>query len=434
MRLVSCVLLAAAAPLLAQTPADSLTKLAAMESAAGADADALFKAASFAQQCGLGTEWRRLLTRTLAANPQHEAAHKALGHVKHDGRWMSAAKAEILAQRAAGKEFVGGMWVAAAEADDARRGVFRFAGELVSRDEYLALTSGRVRHPRTGELIDAGDLEKAKNGLFPGDGKWVDEAEANRLHSRANTPWILRTKSCLVVSTMPLKEIEAQASQYVDDAHDFALSLLGQHLVPSHRPVVMLVGTADRFRDLGNQIGGASSAYGAFLAEGAAQIAGVGSVRPAVALMDKNWGVYYLKHAVGLAVAHAYAAQLPGWLTLGVGAYTERFYSREIAAWFGQQYLAAGGLTELEKWFGAATITPEMDHQAMGRQLFQAGLLLAFAQHGRNAEAKKQLDAVCQGLLSGDSKQLAIAVAAFEKGLVTQAAAVRSYLDSLTRG
>jgi len=419
----------------AQKPDDAATQLATMETAAKNDVAALLRAANWAEEHGLPTEARRLLQRVLQLAPDDQTANAAVGNVRYEGRWMSPEKAEILKNRAAGMVSVGGIWVPEAEAEDARAGVFHFGGERVGRAEYLDLRAGKVRHPRTGELVAAADAEKAKNNLFPdGRGGWIDEAAANNLHANLNTPWILRTKSTLIVSTMPLKEVEQQAQQYVDDAYDFALGVLGAVATPARRPVLLLVGTSDQFRDLGNRIGGPSSAYGAFLAEGGLILPGVGRVQPAVALLDPNWGVYYLKHAVGLAVAHAAGGgSLPAWFVSGTGSYTERFYSPDIANWFGKQFLAAGGLLDLGTWFRSFVITGDMDNAAMGQQLYQAGLLLAFCRHGGDAGAAKLLDEVGRAVAAGDGDAVTAAVAALQTGLVQRAEPVRDYVKALTR-
>ncbi|HLU39628.1 MAG TPA: hypothetical protein VK081_09590, partial [Planctomycetota bacterium] len=334
----------------AQNGADDI---AAREAAAKDDVAALLQVAEAARERGLLTEWRRILQRVLTLAPDHEAANRAVGNVNYEGRWMSPEKAEILRNRSEGLVSVNGVWVKEAEAEDARAGVFHFGGERVTKAEYLALRAGKVRHPRTGELIDAADLEKAKNNLFPdGQGGWIDEAEADRRHADLARPWVLRTKTCIVLGSMPLKELEQHAHQYVDDAYEFALTVFGIDVQPVERPVILLVPTADRFRAVGDQIGGPSSAYGAFLAVQPMSVPGLGAQVPAVALLDPNWGVYYLKHAVGLAVAHRIGENmLPEWVITGVGSYTERFYSREIANWFGKQFLGAGGLIDLSSWF-----------------------------------------------------------------------------------
>ncbi len=420
----------------AQAAKDPAAELSALETAAKEDVAALIKVADWARGQGLLTDSRRLLNRVLAIAPDHDGANEAVGNVKHAGRWMSAAKAEILKNRAAGLVPVEGLWVTEVEADDARAGVFHIQGERVGRAEYVQLKAGKVRHPRTGELIAATDLEKAKNNLFPdGQGGWIDEAEANKRHASPSLPWVLRTKTTTVVSTMPLKELEQLAQQYADDAHDFATSIFGAGGPVGPRPVVMLAPTSDQFRQLGNDIGGASSAYGAFLAERVLNVTGLGAVQPAVALVDPNWGVYYLKHAVGLAVGHGKAGgSVPAWLAIGVGSYTERFYSPEIASWFGKQFLGAGGLIDLKGWFTSFGITGDMDHNQMGQQLFQAGLLVAFCKHAGDAGAAKLLAAVGDSLAAGDQKAATGAVAALEKGIQERADAVRAYLKALTQG
>lgn len=428
-------------PVSAQPPASPDTesavmgRLAEMEKAAKNDIAAITKAAAWAKEQGLHTEWRRLLNRVLQLAPTNDAANQAIGNVKYDGRWMSPEKAEILTNRVAGLVAVAGVWVPEAEVEAARAGIFHFKGERVTKAEYLDLRAGKIRHPRTGELIAAADMEQAKNNLFPdGKGGWVDEAAANTLHSRLASPWVVRTKSMAVVSTMALEDIEQYAQQHVEDAYDFAIGLFGVSPQPTRRPVVMLVATSDQFRQVGDQIGGATSAYGGFLAENTISVPGLGNIRPAVALLDPNWGVYYLKHAVGVAVAHAIAANsLPAWWVSGTGSYVERFYSAEIANWFGKQFLAAGGLMDLAGWFRGFRIDGDMDNDAMGQRLFQAGLVLAFCRHGGDAALAKLLDAVGGALSQGDAEAVTSAVAAVEKGVEERGEALRAYLKTLTR-
>src|SRR5690606_30663479 len=101
------------------------------------------------------------------------------------------------------------IWVAPEEVDDARQGIFHHEGQKVSHNEKLALQAGKVRHPRTGELIDASDLEKAKSGYFPlRDGKWGDQKEANTYHEEISRPWLVRTQSAQILSTLPIETIE----------------------------------------------------------------------------------------------------------------------------------------------------------------------------------------------------------------------------------
>lgn len=423
-----------AIPLGAQKSVDPATELATLEKAAKDDVAAILQVADWAKQHELQTEWRRLMQRVLQLAPSNDVANQAVGNVKHDGRWMSPEKAEILKNRAAGLVAVAGVWVPESEAEDARAGVFHHGGERVTKAEYLELRAGKVRHPRTGELIASADLEKAKNNLFPdGKGDWVDEAAANKLHASLGSPWVVRTKSALVLGTMPIKDVEQYAQQYVDDAYDFALALFGRAAQPNRRPVILLAGTSDQFRDLGTQIGGPSSAYGAFLAEGTINVPGLGNVQPAVALLDPNWGVYYLKHAVGVAVANALGSGLPPWIVSGTGSYAERFYSADIANWFGKQFLAAGGLMDLPGWCRSFGIDGSMENAAMGQRLFQAGLLLAFCRHGGDAATGKLLDDLGTALAQSDLDAIKAAIAALEAGIEQRAEAVRGYVKTLTR-
>lgn len=416
---------------------ESAPDLAAREAKAGNDAAALFAVAEWAKGQGLTTEWRRLLTRVMAVAPQHEGAHRALGHVQFDGRWMSPAKAEILRQRQEGRVLVNDVWVREEHADDARLGIFHADdGQVVTRVELAALRAGRVRHPRTGELIDGSDLEKARNNLFPdGEGSWVDEAKANQAHKSVSNPWVVRSQHCTLVSTLDLAAIE-QNKDYADGAYELASALFGGATPPpTRRPVVILAASAAEFRSFGEQIGGPGSAYGGFLAESPTQIAGVGTRIPAVALMDENWGAYYLKHAVGVAVADGLGrSSLPGWMVTGVGGYTERFYSAEIANWFGKQFLGSGGLLEIGSWFGNFAIHGDMGPEAIGANIYQAGLVLAFCRHGGDATATAAIDSLSEAMRGGDANAISEAAGKVQEVLSTRSNAVRSYLETLTRG
>lgn len=63
--------------------------------------------AKWAEQEGLPTRARAHWRRILTSRPDDAEAHRALGHVKHEGRWMSPEER----QRALGKVRYGGEWV-----------------------------------------------------------------------------------------------------------------------------------------------------------------------------------------------------------------------------------------------------------------------------------------------------------------------------------
>ncbi len=215
-------LLALLAPATAQAEkieraSDVLKKeLKAKEAAAKKDPEALCAAAAWAAEKGLGAESKRIYEAVLKIKPDHPKAHEALGNVLHEGKWVAKKELEerrkqaLLAEMAAkGLVDVDGIWVDKADVDDAKRGVYRHDGEFVTKAEKLALTTGKVRHPVTGELIDQQRLEDAKAGNFPlGGDAWGDEAKADEHHANpAKEPWVFRSSFVTIVSRMPLAKV-----------------------------------------------------------------------------------------------------------------------------------------------------------------------------------------------------------------------------------
>lgn len=77
------------------------------------DADALFDLALWCRKEGAETLARELLEEVLALEPEHAGAHRAFGHVREDGRWMT----EPEARRARGEVQFRGRWMPREEAE-----------------------------------------------------------------------------------------------------------------------------------------------------------------------------------------------------------------------------------------------------------------------------------------------------------------------------
>ncbi len=130
------------------------------------DAAALMALAEWAREQGLTRERKTVLRAVIAADPEHVAAHKALGHVRVDGEWMSKQDA---ARAKADRE----------AADKRAKGMVRYKGEWVTREEMEAREKGWVK---------VGDkwlpLEEANRarGLVKIGEEWVpaEEADARR--------------------------------------------------------------------------------------------------------------------------------------------------------------------------------------------------------------------------------------------------------------
>lgn len=430
----------------AQRPTDLKKELTTRETQARNDVTALLEVAKWAKEQGLAADATRIFQKILKVDPENAAANEALGMVQFDGKWMPKEKARILMKRAQEAEFaakglvnVNGIWVEKDEVADAKRGVFRHDGEIVSKADKQALLEGKVRHPRTGQFVDAADAGKAQTMFPAGDGRWMDEERADSFHSDPNRPWIVRTHYVTLLSTLPIKTIENDVKPLIDGTIDHgALRALfnDRKPHPAHRPYVMVLANDEQFRAVGNAIGAEGSAHGAFLADGQINVAGnPDPVRPAVAYWHESWGPYYVRDAAALGYLHALTseskAELPLWFQRGVGGMLERHSNEEHAKFFGKQHLAKGGVKDLADWFSGFTISGDLETTQIDFNIYQAGLLLMFCLYGGDAEATATMQEVTAAF-GKDGRALERAVQKLEKVLVKKEAELRAYLHQVT--
>lgn len=434
------------ASLPAQSSQDVQRELARREAKA-TTTDELLEVARWAREHRLDKDAERLLTRILELDPDHEGAHRERGEVRYGDEWVPAAVAAERTQRDRDAEFhdrgwtkVDGVWVPPKEVADARKGVFYHDGVRISRGEALQWQRGQVPHPVTGAFIPASDLARAESGLFPlPDGRWVDAATADSFHSELATPWLLRTHFATLLTTLPSARFD-ELKSLVDGSVDLLRPLIGDDLPdPAHRPVVFVCATTDQYRELGVQIGSERSVYGAFLADREPQLDHVEIDRPPAVANGggpQGWGPYYVRHATGLAVAAALAdqhgSQLPYWLVCGIGAFAERHYTEGVSAFFGKQHLQRGGVGDLEKWFADFEIGPDIATIRIEHNIYQAGLLLAYALRCDTEPAHQTLAAIRAAF--GDGKDHGRAAQRLEKMLTEQQDAIQDYLKKLASG
>jgi hypothetical protein len=431
---------AAAAQTRAQLKAELGKKLEA-----AATADDKMKVAEWAKENGLVTDHKKILEAIVEAQPDYRPALEALGYEQFDGKWMPAKEAAAKREKALAADFeskglveVDGAWVEKDKVADAKKGIFWHDGEPVSKTEKLAFLSGKVRHPRTGELIAAADLEKANQGLFPIEQRWVGLEEANKFHAQLNRPWVLRTKYATLLTTMPLEWFDELKKQ-VDDSVTKLLPLVGRAPHPAHRPLVGVVANQQEYVAVGTRMGAGDSSYGAFVAEQDLQAFQIGlNGKPAVALWAESWGPYYVRHAAGLAVVHAFAqelgAQVPAWFARAIGGHVDRFWNPQTIGFFGNRFVQGGGLRKLDTWFEKFAITPEMENEEIATNIFQAGLLLDFASRGGDDAVTKAMSKVTEAFASGDGKELGQAIERLQKDLEKAGDKVRDHLKKLVAG
>jgi len=432
---------------ISQSPAQLKQELTKKETAAKKDPDALFATGQWAAEKSLASEAKRIFQAVLKIKPDHEGANSALGNELVGGKWIPAKEAEEARKKARDAEFaakgmveVSGVWVEKELVDDAKRGIFHDGDELVTKEEKLALIAGKVRHPITGELIDAKNAEQAAKRYFPvGGSRWVDEKEADTYHSDARRPWSLRTANCFLLSTLPiakLAELRAEAELAVESV----APLLGSpKLHPKNRPIVIIAASQAEFTELGTGLGDETSSSGAWLMREDAKFTmpGFGESRVAVCWNHKEWGARYLRHAVALAyvnnLAQANGETLPLWLLNGFAGYTSRLQIPADSSHFAKQHLTKGGLRNLKGFFSGFAINGEMDPKDIDANIFQAGLLLHYTDKGFDEEVGAAFKELTALLTSGGGKKGALgkAVAKYEAALVASEAKIAKYLQQV---
>jgi hypothetical protein len=441
---VAVLLLAVGAD--AQSPAQLKQELKTKETAAKQDPDALYQVAKWADDKGLAADAKRIYQAALKIKPDHEGANKGLGNELVDGKWMAAKEAAAARKKALDDQYkakgmidAGGVWIVKEEADDAKKGIYHHEGWLVTKEELKALQSGMVRHPITGQLIEAKRLEDAKSRHFPvGEGRWVSEKDADAYHADATKPWLLRTEYTSLVSSLPIAKLE-ELRAIADRGVECVRKLLDSQVPhPNHRPLILIAATTDEFTTYGTKFGDETSAFGAFLAaeQTRAKIENQGEVRLAVCNFIESWGPYYLRHAAGLAYISGLAldagAELPLWFEHAVGGYASRFDDDKVHG-FSEQHLQKGGVKDLKAWFNSFALNGTMEAKELDYNVYQAGLMLSFAADGGDAQAKEALHEVSTALAAGKGKAVDKAIDKLKGVLIAKEEAIRAYFQKLVK-
>ncbi len=445
--LATLLVLAVSTSLTAQSTSKLKAELKKMEKAAAQEIEPLIEAAKWAKEKRLINDYKRVLAKVLKLDPDNEKAYALKGWVKFDGKWMSKRKADLLkrkaldaAMKAKGYQKVDGIWVSKDQAADAKKGIFHHEGEIVSRDEKKAYSSGKVRHPVTGTFIDQDDLAKANDGQFRvGGSSWGSEAEADKAHNDLENPWLFRTTHTTLISTLPISKIKEISATFDEGIESVQALFSMKQPSPGHRPLVMIAADQDQFITLGTQIGGEGSAYDIFIAE--RELSGIGgfeAARPTIMNNHKSWLLYFTKNAAATAYVSGLAldaeAELPLWFVRGVGALASHFQTPGIAAWFGKQHLAKPNpAQDLKAWFSGYQISGEVPRATIDFNIYQAGLVLEFAMRGGNADASKAIQAVTAAFAARDGKAISKTIGALEKTIVKNEEAVRAYLNKITQ-
>ncbi|GAB4135950.1 MAG: hypothetical protein Fur0037_00060 [Planctomycetota bacterium] len=433
-------------PLPAQSPAKLKAELRKMEAAAKRDPDALFKAGKWAQDKGLTMDARRIFKAVLKIDPNHEGANTALGNRLYEGKWLPEKEVEELRKKAMRAEYqakgwveVDGVFVPPDEVQDAKKGIFHHGSEIVSRAEKLEFLAGARRHPITGEIVPAAEIEQAGKGLFKiAAGKWVPAEEANRFHQNPEHPWLYRTNYFTLVSTLSLDTLD-KVKLSVDQAYETVSRFLGGVAPkPNHRPGIFVAATRDEYMSLGQSIGDETSAYGAFLCAERARLKlpFQDEVRAAACnWAEKGWGEYYAMHAAGLAYLSSLlqdiGGEVPLWFEHAFGSYASRFPNSTISGFFGELHIQKGGVRNLKSWFHSYGINGEMESKDIDYNIYQAGLMLAYATSGADPKVTDAMLAITKRFADGKGQGLDKDVSRLEDLLVAHEKDIQAFLQKL---
>ncbi|MEZ5987709.1 MAG: hypothetical protein R3F30_00995 [Planctomycetota bacterium] len=329
------------------------------------DAQALFELGLWADGRGLGLEAKRVFRMVLDVEPDNKKAREALGYVLHEGEWVRERDLAKLLKKKEEAEYkekgyvkVKGAWVHKSELAFAEMGFVKHEGQWVRLDDKKELDKGRVRHPLTGDWIEAGDLEQARSGKVQVGDKWVEADKADALHASWQDPWELTFGDFTLMTVLPLDKAREVANEVETTLLYAKKAIWNPELPLPKRFRLRLYDTLDLYRGFGAQSDDTGmSAFGCFYADRSSD----GSI--AVYYGAPNWGPYYLKHAAGLgasmAVLGSKSRPSTNWIHTGVGSYCERWSNKPHAQHFGRQYESKGGVKALRNFFEAFRISPD---------------------------------------------------------------------------
>jgi hypothetical protein len=153
----------------------------------------------------LNAEATQAFLKAVQIDPEHEGAHKALGHEKYEGIWVTPGQKKLMEQKKEEEEY-------------AAKGMVRYKGEWIKKEDLEKVQAGYVQwtDPGSGKVewvtpADRAKLEKGlvqyegrwlpreeaealEKGLFKVEGNYVDKQAANEYHSNWDNAWELESE------------------------------------------------------------------------------------------------------------------------------------------------------------------------------------------------------------------------------------------------
>jgi tetratricopeptide (TPR) repeat protein len=394
------------------------------------DAEEFYQLGLWCEQNKLKAEAVKTFKKALEIDPQHEGAHKALGHVQYKGAWMTPAerdavvkKEEVDEQKASGKVQYKGQWVTPEEKANLEKGMVKVGDDWVTPDEKAKLDKGLIKV--NGRWMSKEEKEALDKGLYNVDGKFVSKEEANTIRSDWDKAWEIKSEH-YVIRTNKDVDFANKASELAEKEYAALKEFFGGLEPKLKEPMkVFVFKDLEEYKQFSTRNAPGEEAFhssqkGCFLAVNHAEL-------PAVSYYfhddtyNYTWTDSWLYHVL----AHQYQNELlPGitspWLTEGIAMYFElfKFFKNNSMKTY-RKMLTGERFIKLEELMKAPTLTDagQPNGFAIGDengkdqpQGIEAGLLFLYLNEGGPTTNKEPLSKFFQKMVKGSND-----TATFEK-------------------
>jgi hypothetical protein len=372
------------------------------------DAEGFYQLGLWCEQNKLKADALRSFKRSLEIDPQHEGAHKALGHVEHQGAWMTPGERDALikkqkeeALRASGKVQHKGQWVTAEEKANLEKGLVKVGEEWMTPEDKAKVEKGLVKV--AGRWITNEEKENLEKGLYNVDGKWISKEEANTIRSNWDKAWEVRTEHYLIKTNRDI-DFANHVAEIVEKEYAALKEFIGIEPKLKEPLKVFIVRNIEEYRQFGNNFARGHEAYhssqkGSFHAVNHPET-------PAVAYYYKDEAYNYLWTDPWLyhVLAEQYLAEtLPNitspWLVEGIATYFElfKFFRPEMRRYrkmvTGERFIKLADLMKVERLSDSES-SGFMIGDDVGNdkpQAIQAGLIMLYLAEAGPAEHRETL-------------------------------------------
>lgn len=290
---------------------------------------------------------------------------------------------------------------------------------------------GMVQHPDIGIWIPEDKLAEAKGDKYPVDDEWLSAEDANKLHRTWSKPWVLLGDNVELRTTYKLADAKNILNE-AESAVSYAKNVLWDPVLKlPKRVLIFAFKSQDQYQEFGNEYDETGfSSHGAFWSN-------MHEERPVCVYYGAaNWGPYYLKHGVGLAISSQLLIPLGvaerHWIHTGFGSLSSRWSNAAAAAHFGGQYLQKGGVRSLKSFPKNFTISGDLSAADLDWNIYQAGILVSYLTGGPSKKVSKAWNDV-RAAIKTRGKKTSKTVGKFQKVLLTHQKQLRAYLERLIK-